>query len=453
MSKTQAIKTLIDSLRPTQRQVFVQILQSEDLKQVLHMSRRFGKTRILVVLALITAIHKDRSQIKYATDTQKAARKIVKPQIEELFRLIPAKFRGKWNSMDGSYKFFNGSEIHLAGVGAGHEESLRGQESHLSLIDEAGFVDGLDYLVSSILLPQHITTKGKLILASSSPLSPAHEFVDFINESKLNGSYYSYTIDSAGYDTETIEQFCKESGGAASTAWRREYLNEIVTDEELAIVPEFSAKNIETQHSRPKYFSNLHKYVAMDIGVRDKTAVIWAYYDFPKARLVIEREWSISGQGTTTAVIAEAIKTSESALGYSEVYRRIADNNNLLLLNDLGSDYQVYFAPTSKDSLAAMVNELRLWVQQGRLAIDVGCKELIACLEYGVYQDHKRNMFGRSKTLGHFDLLAALIYLVRNIDQHTNPIPATYGTTFDSYIPPDENKSATEDALRKMFNL
>ena len=448
MSRDDAIKILARSLRPKQREVLVKILKSQGLKHCLHMSRRFGKTRILIVMALITAIHKPHSNIKYATDTQKAARKIVKPQITELFRLIPAKYHGVWNTQDGCYKFKNGSEIHLAGCSAGHEESLRGQESHLSLIDEAGFVSGLDYLVSSILLPQHITTNGKLILASSSPTTPAHEFVEFINEAKQNETYYSYDIYQSGYTKETIYQFCKESGGSTSSAWRREYLNEIITDEEMVIIPEWKKEyvGIPKQTEFIRYF---HRYMSMDIGVRDKTALISAYYDFTNARLVITGEKTISGQDTTTKNIAALVKELENG---QKFYRRIADNNNLILLQDLSSDYDIHFTPTTKESLSAMVNQVRVMVGEGRVIVSPECKELIACLEFGVFQDNKRKEFGRSKSLGHYDLLASLIYLVRNLDLHTNPIPHSHNTSiFTHYTPPQDNTS--HESFKKIFNL
>ena len=47
---------------------------------------------------------------------------------------------------------------------------------------------------------------------------------------------------------------------------------------------------------------------------------------------------------------------------------------------------------------------------------------MIGSLKYGVWND-RRTEWERSTVYGHFDALAALMYLVRNIDQASNPIP------------------------------
>lgn len=38
--------------------------------------------------------------------------------------------------------------------------------------------------------------------------------------------------------------------------------------------------------------------------------------------------------------------------------KRIADNNNVILLQDMSLMHGVHFAPTNKDTLMAMVNEV-----------------------------------------------------------------------------------------------
>jgi hypothetical protein len=81
--------------------------------------------------------------------------------------------------------------------------------------------------------------------------------------------------------------------------------------------------------------------------------------------------------------------------------------------------------PTNKDTLEAMINEVRILVQNKRIVISPKCVKLIGCLKYGVWNT-KKSQFARSATYGHFDHLAALIYLVRNLAVHTNPIPVDH---------------------------
>ena len=454
MTSNEAIKILYDNLKPVQQQMAQDYYSSPHLKQVIHCSRRLGKTYLLCTVATITAIHKPNALIRYASVTQKAVRQMIFPIMREIMAMVAPKYRGVWNGQDGCYKFPNGSLIYVAGVNAGHEDDLRGTRSDLVIVDEAAFVDRLDYLWSSVLMGQLISPSGEVhgrgLIASSSPLSPAHEFGAMIMESKKDGNYSSYDIHQAGYSEASIALFAKEAGGVNTTTWRREYLNALIVDDVLSVIPEWNNKYIQ-ELPTTKWDKFYHRYEAMDLGVRDKTAVLFAKYIFDKAQLYVERDWTISGQDTTTKNIAENIRRIESELGYKKVEHRIADNNSLITLNDLNNGFGLYFGPTSKDSLAAMVNEVRLWVQDGRLIIHPCCTELISCLQYGVYQDNKRKEFGRSKALGHYDALAALVYLIRNVDQVTNPIVTTDGLDRDRHFIPNEVNNDSE--ILKIFNV
>lgn len=428
--------------------MFKQFFATKDRKVIWHAARRNGKSFTLCAVSLAVCYSKPRSQVRYATFTNKALKKMIFPILREILNNIPPKYQPTFNVQDSIYTFPNGSQIHLAGVDNGNSDSLRGTAADLCVVDEAAFLSDLSYIVESVLMPQLLTVpNGKLLMASSSPLSPAHEFVDYIAKAKQDGTYSSYTIYDAGYDDKLIEEFCKEAGGKSSTTWRREYLNELVVDDSMSIVPEW--KDIYSYiPQKSNYDKHYHRYESMDLGVRDKTAVLFATYMFDRAQLYVEREWSCAGQESTTRNIAENIKRIEKELGYNSVYSRVADNNALITLQDLNNEFGLYFGATSKDSLAAMVNEVRLWVDSGRLVIDPCCTELLGCLKYGVYQDDKRKEFGRSKVYGHYDMLASLVYLIRNVDQHTNPIPKGYDHGRQFVVYQDDNVD-----ILKLFNI
>lgn len=450
MTTSEAIKIIYNKLKPVQQEMFRNFFAHKGLKYIVHCSRRLGKTYFLCALAIVYAINRENSHIKYASVTQKAVKQMIHPIMKELFALLPQKFRGRWNSLDGCYNFANGSIIYVAGVNNGHADDLRGTAAHLALIDEGGFCDELDYLVTSVLIQQLITTNGKLVVASSSPLSPAHQFADMIHAARAEGNYASYNINQAGYSDDIVNLFIKESGGLQSTAVRREYFNELIVDSSMAVIPEWNDSYI-CDLQTTSYHKYYRRYESMDLGVRDKTAVLFATYIFDKAKLYVEGEWSCSGQNSTTRNIAENVRRIERELDFPADCTRVADNNNLITLQDLNNEFKLYFGATSKDTLAAMVNEVRLWVDAGRLLVHPRCTELIACIKYGVYQDDKRKEFGRSKTLGHYDMLASLIYLIRNIDQHTNPIPRTHGASRDSHHIPVLESDNSE--ILKIFNI
>ncbi len=81
---------------------------------------------------------------------------------------------------------------------------------------------------------------------------------------------------------------------------------------------------------------------------------------------------------------------------------------------------------TNKESLDAMVNEVRIMVGEGKIIIHPRCIKLIGCLKYGIWDKHRKE-FARDKVYGHYDHFAALVYLVRNLAKHSNPIPADHG--------------------------
>ena len=70
-------------------------------------------------------------------------------------------------------------------------------------------------------------------------------------------------------------------------------------------------------------------------------------------------------------------------------------------------------------------------------------------MEYG----QKLREFGRSTKYKHFDHLAALVYLVLNLDYFTNPVPSLLGADpYNQYISKQQsnNNHALEGLLRAM---
>jgi hypothetical protein len=74
--------------------------------------------------------------------------------------------------------------------------------------------------------------------------------------------------------------------------------------------------------------------------------------------------WYIEGdtgprkdEDVRTDFVAADFSEMEKLLGYDKVYRRIADNNNKILINDLGGIHKMPFIPVRKDDLHAMVNQ------------------------------------------------------------------------------------------------
>jgi len=434
-----------------QIKLYDQIKNSKNIKHVINCTRRFGKSYILCILAIEEALKKNGSLVRFAAPTQKQLKEIIQPIMQEILKDCPEGLKPTFKVQDSKYVFPNGSEIHIAGCDNGNAENLRGHRSDLNLIDEAGSISDLEYVIKDILMPQTLTTNGRTIISSTPPRTPAHYYPRLCQEAIWGNFYSKFTIyDNTSLKPEIIDLYCNEAGGVNSTTWKREYLCEFVVDEASVIIPEWNDSyigEIELDAWR-MYYQN---YVSMDIGGRHKTAILYGYYDFRKSVLQVVDESILTGQDTTTDLIAKTIVSKELELFKRQNnIRRIADNNNVILLQDMSLMHNVHFAPTSKDTLLAMVNELRVFIGQGRLYVSDNCQELIGCLRAGIW-NKQRTQFDVSDMYGHYDALASLIYMVRNLDQYTNPIPVSGASLPSTHFIHFERESSERENLKRMF--
>lgn len=420
---------------------------------VANCSRQFGKSYWAVVEAIECAVKNKNAQIRYGAAFHTDLTEFIIPAFEKVMEDSPKSIKGRYKASGTSFIFPNGSKIKLVGLDR-NPNGLRGNTLDLIIFDECGFVSNLDYLYKSIVIPATMhRPNAKVIMISTPPATPAHPFVDYCQKAELEGSYSKFTIyENPLINEATIDRLKKESGGEETTTWRREYLCEFVTDSDLAIIPEWKDEFVQDLQ-RDEYFGYYHRYVGLDLGVKDKTAAIYGYYDFRRASLVIEDEFEMSGPQMNTEILANTIKQKEKELwGDFDVFRRISDNNWPIMMLDFSHLHNLTFIATDKDNLEAMINEVRIMVQNGQIIIKPKCSKLIGCMKYGVW-DLKKKQFARSTAYGHFDHLAALVYLVRNLAKHSNPVPATHGfeTHRDWTYNVERKHSNNAELFKKVF--
>jgi hypothetical protein len=421
---------------------------------VINCSRRYGKSLLCCELAIEQAIKTPESQIRYATPTAKMARSIVEPHMRWLLRDCPDDLRPAYSRQEGTWTFRNGSQIHVAGCDAGGAERLRGVSTHLGLVDEAGFVDELQYVVDDILRPQTLTVDGRLLLVSTPPRSPAHPFRDYALSAMQKGTYAHRSIfDAPHIPREKALEYIGEVGGLDSTTAQREYMAEFVTDESIAVVPEFQrmASVIVRPWKRPPYY---FPYVVADFGYVDLTAVLFGYYDFRASMDVVEDE--LIFERSNSAVIVPAIRAKEHELWGDAVVRRYADVPEQMRA-DLAAIHEMSFSPVIKAAgevtgirpKHAMVNRLRVRVGEGHMAIHPRCETLIAHAKYGVWNTAKTS-FERSGEHGHFDALDALVYFSAALNRDEYPYPLlARGGVINGWMTPAPKQTAKDSALVK----
>lgn len=410
-------------------------------------ARQLGKSYWAVTEAITCARSGPKKQIRYGAAFQTDLVEFIIPAFDKVLEDCPEEEKPTFLRGRNTYIFPNGSRIKLVGVDK-NPNGLRGNSLDMVILDECGFIEKLEYIYKSVIIPATTHRPNcRIVLISTPPSTPAHPFIDFIERAIAEGCYAEFNIFANPLiGPDTIERLKKESGGEESTTWRREYMCELVTDEDLQIIPEWNSSFIqEVEHDI--YYDLYHKYVGMDLGVKDKTASIFGYYEFLKARLVIEDEREMSGAMMNTELLAQQIRAVEVEMwGEKPPFRRIADNNNPLLLLDLTSIHNLPFISTGKDQLHAMINELRLFIQAGQLIIHPRCKMLIGCLKFGVW-NQKRTEFARSSTYGHYDHLAALVYLVRNLLRNSNPIPVDFQKAYHTHMVQNIQKTPSQSGL------
>lgn len=424
------------------------------------MSRRLGKSYLLCALALEQCIRHPNSIVKYLAPEGKQVKTIIKPIISELAEDCPPELKPEFKTQEMLYRFPNGSEIHLAGSDSGGAEKLRGSRAHMCIVDEAGFCDTLKYAVRSILLPTMLTTGGRIILSSTPPSQSGHEFLDFIEEAEAKQTLIKKTVyDCPRYSKEFIEReiLSQYARGARDDEFRREYMVEIIKDEQFAVVPEFDdelQKKIIKEWEKPPYYD---AYVSLDFGVSDLTVAVFGYYDFKAAKLIIEDEVVMNGAKMNTTVLAHAIRTKEGELWKDAYtgepktpYLRVADNN-LLLIQDLTSLHNLTFVPTDKADKHGALNSMRIMMQTERVIINPKCQTLINHLKYAEW-NKERTKYKRSAAYGHYDAIDALVYLCRNLVLSHNPYPKDlYGENYLVLPHIKEQHSPQAAAIKGLF--
>lgn len=425
-------------------------------------SRRFGKSFTLCVIAIETCLKQPNALVKYCCAKQIDARGIIRPLIREIITSCPKEYRPIFKTQERAWVFPNGSRIELSGLDGGRAESIRGGSSHLAIIDEAGLVSDLKYIVNSIILPTTTTTKGKIILASTPPKTSAHDFItNYANRARIQGNLVTKTIyDNPNIDASELEKIKEEYGGEKSIEFRREFLCEILLDDNYAVVPEFSPEQkikLVLDWPRAPFYD---AYVAMDLGLKDLTVALFAWYDFRAAKIIIEDEFVINGQKFNTQALAEGIKRKEETnftdklTGEQRVpFLRVSDNN-LIVINDLWQLHGLRFLATRKDDADAALNNMKIMIQNEKIIINPRCKTLISHLESAVWNKSKTSM-DRSADMGHFDAVDSLKYLVRNVQLNKNPYPSGYLTKYNEnhFTTTDKPIHPQHEQFSKMFNI
>lgn len=432
------------------------------------LARRSGKSWSLCIVALEQCIRVPNSIVKFVAPTKSQVTGYLRDLMNQILEDCPEDMKPEFRQRDYIYYFKNGSEIQLAGSDAGHAERLRGGSSHISIIDEAGDVKQLGYIMRSILLPTTLTTHGKIIIAGTPPKDGSdHDFVKLIETAEANGSLIRRTVyDNPRLTPEDVANTAALMGGIGSDEFRREFLCEIIKDGTTSVIPEFTAeleKEVVKEWPRPPFFD---AYESMDLGFKDLTVILFGYYDFRAAKLIIEDEYVTSGVEMQLPKLIKDMREKERGLWFNVLtnelkkpYLRISDINYIVTTEiSRASNNEINFIPAKKDDNDAAINNLRVMLASKKVVINPRCKTLIRHLRNVKWASQKnKTKFARSPDNGHYDAVDALKYMIRHVGYTKNPYPAHYDmNTKELYIhnPSKFGRSQPNlDIYRQIFNI
>lgn len=436
------------------------------------LARQSGKSYGIGLLSTIKCQAKPNSVVKILCPTKVQAKAVYEPIFRQIFEDCPEDLKAEYNSQGWCYIFPNGSQIQLAGSDGGHAERLRGQKTDLAFVDEAAFCSNLRYIVNSILLPTATHTNGVVILASTPSPELDHEFNEFIEICEKTGLLTKKTLyDNPLLSKEKIEQILSNyPGGENNTEFRREYLCEIIKDENLSVLPEVDDDLLSKIVKNPDFPPFYSRYVSMDIGFKDLTVVLYGYYDFRDNRIVIQDEIVKNGKEIHLPDFTKLLQDKEKELWNNNLTHelvkpdvRVSDINPFVIQeiniyskkND--PQHSMDFSIATKHDKLAHLNKLRVMLANERILIHPKCETLIRHLKHCKWKDKSnKDDFARSPDDGHYDAVDALLYFSRAVNYNKNPYPATYGfNTRDLHVqnPDGHNKTDPKQVYASIFGM
>lgn len=443
-------------LTPSQQKAYDKIrawerLPYDDGIYALDSSRRWGKSALCCVLALENAIRHKGWRIVYCAPEYKMVRQILQPLMALLTIDCPPNLQPEWKPSKDTYEFRNGSRIELIGLDV-NPDGARGTGIDYGFVDEAAFFGNLQYLLDSVMGPMTMGREdwARIICASTPPVSPSHYWSsDLVPRAVTAGAHDIRTLLEADqYTQAAIDAHIKKAGGRKSVTCRREYFCEHITDETMAVVPEFREvreKIVVDPGKLPHWYLGV---TSMDPGWKDLTAVLFGHIDFDQQKLVVMDE--VAAPRLNSHDVAVAIKQKEASLWTGvqckgsgnrlrqQPYMRVSDNDPRLL-NDLSRDHDLAFTATLKDNFDQQINALRVAIQTERINIHPRCKKLVLHLMNATWKNGTRKQFAwENGQFGHFDLVAALLYMWRLAQTLMKRNPAPF---LESYVKTSEHNS------------
>ena len=420
-------------LRNSQKEMKRAWLRSKETsrKFYINSTRRLGKSSFLLHLMIEECLKKKGVRWGFFAPVKDGLADYIQPILMETLSSCPDSMKPKFDRNRFMLTMPNGSNILFRGSNNQQHRVRRGLDLDGAGVDEGRDVDDLKDLIDSVIFPSLFSSDGYLIISSTPADSFGHDLFSYYQMAQAEGWLFECDINRArqldpeDFPEARIAEWKKET--QRSDVWEREYLCKWLIDSTRIAVPEWTAVGVQVY--KPDIFYRFyHHYVGIDWGSKDFTAIIFATWDFKRAKLVVEGELTFSGTEVRSDKIAEKIRETQLKLWGedSEIYKMISDSADPILINELNG-HGLNCVPVYKEkSLEAMLNQFRMLVNDGKIEVSPTCAMTISNLKTAVW-DKARVKLDKDAFNHHFDHLMALVYLTRGLVPYENPIPRDYG--------------------------
>lgn len=380
-------------------------------------ARQFGKSHLGVLIAIEQCLRwKDRCFLIMGP-TLKQTREIVTPRLRHIIQdapeglIKPSKSEGKW--------YIGTSELVMGGFDT-NTNSQRGKTLQGVFVEEivdANPDDYLESLRSDVGPALTHSDNGKILFLSTLPKVPDHPFItETMARAKLNNAFFSFTIDDNKALSQNQYEACvRRAGGRHTNDFKREYLNQIIRDNNIVVIPDFN-HDVHVAEIHEPESCNWEIYIDWG-GVRDLTVAIVVGYDFLRGiDIVVDELWWSAN--TPTDVIVRDIKQRwdgkylQSNKTAHVIYADVPGQ----LAVDLGRTHKLSVALPQKYDWESSINGLANRFTQNKILISPKCKLTITTCQSGVFNKNHTD-FERTLTLGHCDAIAALMYAIRGLNR------------------------------------
>lgn len=389
-------------------------------------SRRWGKSFLITLLAIEDCVQQSGRQIFIVGPDLKHTRRIIAPLIKIITKDAPEGLI-KQNKSELSWTI--GESTLLIGSFDTALESFRGLEAHTIYLEETGLTDIVDYeyIMKSVLRPTLMHSRGRMVHATTPPREENHPFIyTTMAEAELNRALYKYTIrDNPLLTEKEIEEEIQIAGGESSSHTRRELFCEIVRESSRVILPEFTEERSVRPLIVPKY---AHFLTSIDFGgSMDPHAILLSYFDFERNKTCFLDEVLLPINTSTDEIIKSVyeLEKRHNVKWLRGTPHRITDAPGQVRV-DLTKTGFVCMPPTKgKDSVQDGIQAFRVDLVRSAIEVDPRCSFAIQTFKYGMW-DRQRKGFQRTDLFGHCDMIAAATYAHRHIDKYSNPFPPSY---------------------------